>query len=91
MAILTAWSRFRFYAGGVFCLMGGFGNSLPYSLQGDIGWIAAGIVYALAAFGFAYAVRGRKKVRNWNAVAQWFFWISLILPGLIYSARIAPK
>lgn len=76
-ARLTAWSRFRFYAGGFFCLIGGISVS-PNAFHGDVGFIGAAITFGLVAFGIAYAARGRKKVRNWNAVAQWFFWAALI-------------
>jgi hypothetical protein len=78
---LTAWSRFRFYAGGFFCLMGGI-SVTPNAFRGDVGFIGAAIFYAVIAFGVAYAAKGRKKVRDWNAVAQWFFWAALILAGL---------
>ena len=86
-APLTAWSRFRFYAGGFFCLLGGI-SITPNAFRGDIGGIFGGaIVYALVALGIAYAAKGRKKLRDWNAVSQWFFWIALILPALTYSAH----
>ncbi len=75
---LTTWSRFRFYAGGFFCLLGGI-TMTPAAFRGDVGGIFGGaLFYALAAFGISYVARGRKKLRDWNAVAQWFFWAALI-------------
>ncbi len=84
---LTAWSIFRFCAGGLFCLMGGL-SITPAGIN-DIGGILGGAIgIALIACGVAYAARGRKKVRNWNAFAQWFFWVTLILPALVYSTNV---
>jgi hypothetical protein len=78
---LTGWSRFRFYAGGFFCLLGGISIS-PNAFRGDIGGLFGGTLgYAFIAFGIAYAVKGRKRVRDWNAVSQWFFWAALIASG----------
>jgi hypothetical protein len=88
---LTTWSRFRFYAGGFFLLLYGISNN-PHAFRGDIsGTLGGALGGALVTFGIAYAIRGRKKVRNWNSVSQWFFWLSLILPAVAYNARIAPK
>lgn len=74
---LTRWSRFRFYAGGFFCLLGGIAIT-PDAFRGDVGFISAAILYAVIAFGIAYAAKGRKRVRDWNAASQWFFWAALI-------------
>jgi len=75
---LTAWSRFRFYAGGFLCLLGGIAIA-PDAFRGSVGFIGAAITYAVIAFGIAYAAKGRKNVRDWNAVSQWFFWTALAL------------
>lgn len=40
------------------------------------GFAAAGI---LIPFLFAYAIAGRKKVRDWNNVGLWFFLFSFIV------------
>jgi len=33
----------------------------------------------------AYVLRGRKKKRDWNSFARWFFWLALILTSLRYG------
>lgn len=72
-------------------LLYGISNN-PHAFRGDIsGTLGGALGGALVTFGIAYAIRGRKKVRNWNSVSQWFFWLSLILPAVAYNARIAPK
>lgn len=41
----------------------------------------------LLPFLIAYVLRGRKKKRNWNSFARWFFWLALILAALQYNVR----
>ena len=88
MARLTQQSKFMFSFGAMFSLIWGFLDSLPSSLHGDLGWVLEGIVYSGASFGIAYTIKRTKNSRSWNAVAQWFLWLSLILPIISYWAGI---
>ncbi|SRR6266567_1461245 len=43
----------------------------------------------LAAYGIAYAIAGRKRVRNWHRFCLWYFLFLIVLPcvAFISSAR----
>ena len=61
----------------LFCWLG-VGASYPDVLGKAMGMMGA----MLFPFLIAYVLRGRKKKRNWNSFARWFFWLALILPAL---------
>jgi hypothetical protein len=46
----------------------------------------AWLVYVLIFLGIAYAIKGRRKMRDWNSFARWYFWLSLIITCLAYNA-----
>ncbi len=46
----------------------------------------AGLAYILVFLGIAYAIKGRKKTRDWTSFARWYFCLSLIVTCLAYNA-----
>jgi len=86
MARLTGQCKFMFFLGAMFCLVWGFLNNLPSSVHGDIGWVVESMLFSVLTFSIAFAIRKTKDKMSWNSVAQWFLWLSLILPGFIYWA-----
>ena len=96
-AKLTTCSRMRFHIGGFFCTMSGICPLAPFDFRVEFGFVGLvifntllafiiAIPYTVIAFGIAYAAKGRKKVRNWNAVSQWFCGVAVIASFLTESA-----
>jgi len=62
---------------GIVTVLAGFaawvrGN--PYDIGGAVG---RAIPALLIAFLVAYLFRGRKRKRNWDSFARWYFWLAL--------------
>lgn len=51
----------------------------PYDIGGAMGW-AIGVL--LIPFLIAYLIRGRKRKRNWDSFARWYFWLALLALAL---------
>jgi len=84
MGKLSRQSRFLVGLGAVFCLIWGFLYGFPASLHGDFGWVTKGVFFLVATSGVACTIKWVTKVRSWNTAAQWFFWLSLVLPAFSY-------
>jgi hypothetical protein len=67
----------------LFCLL----EAWATNRGNPIGALAGGLTYILIFAGIAYAVRGRRRKRNWNSFARWYFWLTIIVLSLMFNAR----
>src|SRR5437867_1034859 len=63
----------------------------PLSLASDgipetLGRLTGALTWPLL---LAYCFRGRKRTRDWNSFARWFFWLCLLIPTLFWNMRQA--
>lgn len=51
------------------------------------GAFAQSLVYISFFGGIAYLVKGRRKNRDWNSFARWYFWSTIILLSLMHNTQ----
>ncbi|MGH9793493.1 MAG: hypothetical protein ACRD5G_01860 [Candidatus Acidiferrales bacterium] len=82
---MTPWSWVLVAFAIVWCWLAAWASTPGRRSLVDAYIIGGAVGAAFFPFLIAYVVRGRKKKRDWNSFARWFFWLALIIPALQFS------